>query len=308
MSGVRPEKIKIFPCIWQAIILLCVSFALMVGLGIASSIFIWILKMCRFPLSSSLESYIQFSANLILIPIALGVMYITKQPLKKIFSFANTKLIYFLPLIVLVIGSSILESEMDNFTRYIIPMPAFIQKIMMGMVQEQIPSFILLVLIASFTEELLFRGVILRAFLTHYGKLKSIFVSALFFALFHVNIYQFFSAFVLGLILGWIYTETRSLYLCFFVHSFHNFLCWLCAFNILNIYIPGYAFDGEIDYEVVKFQPWWFNLSGILLMAIGAWLLQIVFRMTASRIDFLTSEDNKQIEEGSIQDQAVDNI
>lgn len=302
------NKKKIFPCIWQAIILLSVSFAAMIAISIAVNVGSLIVKIFDIEILNQMTVYADFAVNLILLPIALGVILATKQPLTEIFSWKSTKLIYFMPIVVLILGSSIVESEMDNFIRYIIPMPGFIQKIMMNLVQEKLPSFILLVIVASLTEELLFRGVILRGFLTHYGKVKSIIISALFFSLFHLNIYQFFSAFVLGLILGWIYTETRSLYACFFVHSFHNLLCWLCAFNILNIYIPGYTFEGEMDYNHVEFQPLWFNLLGIVLLVIGIYLLHRVFKITANQSTDSTGQNNEKIKEGSVEDQAVNNI
>lgn len=210
----RPVK-KIFPCFWQALIVLFVSFVVLVTLGIGVGILDAMTKMFKNDFLSTAITYLNSLVNLILIPIALGILYFIKTPFSEFFSSKTTKAIYFLPLIVLVLGSSVIESEMDNFVRYLLPMPKFIQEIMMGLIQNKWSSFILLVIVASLTEELLFRGVVLRGFLSHYKKVSAITVSAILFSLFHMNIYQFFSAFILGLILGWIYAETRSLYLCF---------------------------------------------------------------------------------------------
>ena len=306
MNDILPEEKKIFPCIWQALLLLFVSFIALLVTGVGVAILDAVAKALKNDLFVSLTTYLQSLANLILLPIALGVLYFTKASFKEIFSFKSTKAIYILPLIVLILGSSVIESEMDNVVRYIIPMPEFIQEIMMGLIQNKVSSFILLVIIASLTEELLCRGVILRGFLSHYSKTKSIIVSAMLFSLFHMNIYQFFSAFLLGLILGWVYAETRSLYLCFFVHSFHNLLCWLCAFNIINLHIPGYSFDGEVDYNLIQFQPLWFNALGIVLCVVGFFLLKKIFSKTLIEEEFplqkveSNSESQEEIEQGGI--------
>jgi CAAX protease family protein len=278
MNDISPEETKIFPCIWQALLLLFVSFIALLIMGVGIGIVGTIGKMLKNEFLVFASAFLQPLANLILMPIAIGVLYFTKAPFKKIFCFKTTKIIYILPLIVLVLGSSIIESEVDNIVRYILPMPQFLLDIMMSIIQDKWSSFVLLVIIASLTEELLCRGVILRGFLTHYSKTKSIIISAMLFSLFHMNIYQFFSAFILGLILGWVYTETRSLYLCFFIHSFHNFLCWMFAFNIINLHIPGYS-DGTVDYNITEFQPLWFNATGIVLCIIGFFLLKKVFNL-----------------------------
>lgn len=292
----------IFPCFWQALLLLFISFLALLFMGIGIGILGTVGKMLKNEFLVFIAAFLQPLANLILIPIALTVLKFTKTPFKKIFRFKITNAIYILPLIVLILGASVIESEIDNIVRYILPMPKFIQDILMGVMQDKWSSFVLLVIIASLTEEILCRGVILRGFLSHYSKTTAIILSAILFALFHVNIYQLFSAFILGLFLGWVYTETRSLYLCFFIHSFHNLLCWLFAFKIINLHIPGYD---TVDYSVTTFQPLWFNAIGIILCAAGVLILKTIFQTKSEtkmkcREDILFDDKEEEIEEGSI--------
>ena len=61
-------------------------------------------------------------------------------------------------------------------------------------------------LLAPVTEELLFRGLVLRS-LMPYGKRLAIFLSALTFGLFHGNLIQAPFAFLVGLVLGYVATE-----------------------------------------------------------------------------------------------------
>lgn len=69
-----------------------------------------------------------------------------------------------------------------------------------------------MVLVAPFTEELLFRGAIERHFLMQ-GKRPAfaIVVSSLFFAVLHGNPAQMPFAFLIGLLLGWLYYRTGSI-------------------------------------------------------------------------------------------------
>lgn len=76
-------------------------------------------------------------------------------------------------------------------------------------------------------EEFLFRGVML-AKLRQYGKTPAILISALLFALMHQNASQFLYAFIAGIVLGFIATETGALLPCILVHFTNN------AFSVLE--------------------------------------------------------------------------
>jgi len=79
-----------------------------------------------------------------------------------------------------------------------------------------------LVLTAVVAEEVLFRGVILAGLLERYAVVPAIVGSALLFGLAHVLPWAIFSAFLGGLLLGWLYYRTRSILLCIVVHGLHN--------------------------------------------------------------------------------------
>jgi membrane protease YdiL (CAAX protease family) len=71
-------------------------------------------------------------------------------------------------------------------------------------------------------EEMLFRGVILRAFLRRYPAGIAIVHSSAIFGLAHLNLYQFLVGLMLGLLLGWLYERTRSLWPCIALHGAYN--------------------------------------------------------------------------------------
>ena len=83
-------------------------------------------------------------------------------------------------------------------------------------------QFSKLQLLLPFVEELIFRGVIMHGLMRNYSKFTAVFVSALMFALFHLNPWQFLATFILGLMLGILMVRTRNIYLCILGHAINN--------------------------------------------------------------------------------------
>ena len=120
----------------------------------------------------------------------------------------------FLLTAALILGTVILLSEVDNLTRSVLPPPEALTEAFEELLDTSarpFSSFLLLVVVAPVTEELLFRGLILRGFLGNYSGRGAIVLSALLFAVMHTNPWQFISAFVAGVLLAWLVIETGSL-------------------------------------------------------------------------------------------------
>ena len=84
-------------------------------------------------------------------------------------------------------------------------------------------KIIVIVFLAPLIEEYVFRRQLLdRA--RRFGEKPAIVLSALAFGLFHMNLYQFFYAFALGLVFAYVYTRTGRLRYSVFMHMFINFL------------------------------------------------------------------------------------
>ena len=75
---------------------------------------------------------------------------------------------------------------------------------------------------APVLEEMLFRGIILRSFLRQYPRRVAILGSAALFGLAHLNIYQFATGLVIGVVAGWLYERSRSLWPCIVLHAAYN--------------------------------------------------------------------------------------
>lgn len=95
-------------------------------------------------------------------------------------------------------------------------------------------SFVFTVLLAPFMEEFLFRKQIIDR-LGKYGEKNAIFFSAITFGLFHMNLFQFFYAFGLGLIFAYVYTRTRMLRYPVIMHMVINFMGGVIAPMLLQM-------------------------------------------------------------------------
>ena len=88
-------------------------------------------------------------------------------------------------------------------------------------------------MLAPLCEELVFRGAVLRALLRWTPRhWVAIAISALFFALIHVNPAQMPHAFLAGLLLGWLYYRTDSVVPGIVLHWVNNSI----AYVVYNLY------------------------------------------------------------------------
>lgn len=85
------------------------------------------------------------------------------------------------------------------------------------------------VVIAPITEEFLFRKLLIDRIYKH-GELLAILASAVFFGLFHQNVYQLVYAFGVGLILGYLYCKTGSYLVTTALHMIFNLIGVLPTF------------------------------------------------------------------------------
>ena len=121
-------------------------------------------------------------------------------------------------------------------------------------------GFLVICILAPLVEELVFRGAILRVLLqgcqSHW---VAIVISALIFAVVHANPIQMPHAFLMGLLLGWMYYRTRSVIPGILVHWVNN----TAAYVLYNL---GYSTSTEI---------WGTNNTSITLAVVFSLLIFI---------------------------------
>ncbi len=84
-------------------------------------------------------------------------------------------------------------------------------------------GYIIVGILAPISEEIVFRGAILRKLLEMKNHTwAAIVLSAALFGVIHGNLAQFTHAFIIGLLLGWLYIRTRSILPCLLIHWVNN--------------------------------------------------------------------------------------
>lgn len=133
-----------------------------------------------------------------------------------------------LPVLALVPGLVVVETTLLRWVEALVPLSAWEQQAFEAMSADTPGSLMLTCLLAPVLEEMLFRGVILRAFLQRYTPGVAIVHSAAIFGLAHMNLYQFVVGLTIGLVTGWLYERTRSLWPCITLHvAYNSTLTWL---------------------------------------------------------------------------------
>ena len=128
----------------------------------------------------------------------------------------------FIHVAVIIIGFRL---AYDNSLIYLvdkIPMPDFINQAFGEMSISPIILILSIAVVAPIYEEVIFRGILLKGMANKMDPNLALVISALIFALVHMNIPQGINAFLLGLIIGAIYLSSNSIYLCIFAHFINN--------------------------------------------------------------------------------------
>ncbi|MBO4455409.1 MAG: CPBP family intramembrane metalloprotease [Bacteroidales bacterium] len=153
------------------------------------------------------------------------------------------------------------------------PMPESLKAIMGEMTNGTLWVNLLCVsVMAPICEEWLCRGMVLRGMLAHGAKpAVAIVVSALFFAVIHLNPWQAVPAFLLGCLFGYVYYKTGSLKLTMLMHCVNN------TFAIIVSRIPGWE-DMDSWKDVVPQTQYWILVAATALLTA---LVILAFRKVA---------------------------
>ncbi|WP_419698951.1 CPBP family intramembrane glutamic endopeptidase [Mucilaginibacter sp. NFX135] len=188
--------------------------------GILGAILLEALKYWGFksPLAKSFVNLVAY-----IIGFLLTIWYAVKKSKKQqvsVFHISFNKIQGWL-VPVIIICSIALNIGLERVSE-IIPMPLSVQKFFEEMLTKDTFSIIAIVIAAPILEEILCRGIILKGLLKNYSPRKAILISALFFALMHMNPWQAFPAFFGGLFIGWVYYKTQSVIPGMIIHATNN--------------------------------------------------------------------------------------
>lgn len=142
-------------------------------------------------------------------------------------------------------------------------------------------NLIIIALLAAVGEELLFRGVILQLFFEWFkNKHLAIIVSAILFSALHLQFYGFIPRMVLGILFGYIFIWSGSLWIPILLHF---------IFNGITVVASYLYHKGSIETDVESFgvsDSTFVVLSSFLLTIV---LLLIIYRTGKSKPDHILS-------------------
>ena len=129
-------------------------------------------------------------------------------------------------------------------------------------------TFFSICILAPIVEELFFRGVVERILL----KLKTspwvgIIASAMLFTMMHEFPYQAVSAFIGGVIYGWVYYKTKSIYLTFSMHAVNNI-----------IFFIGFSLDDGVGGSDA-FPPILYVFAGLSLLLFIFFIVRLSYKL-----------------------------
>ncbi|MAG36694.1 MAG: hypothetical protein CL878_10705 [Dehalococcoidia bacterium] len=202
--------------------------------------------------------------------IMLYVLQKTRMSFWKLFPLRPVRLALWPPVVLTMLGALIVLVEVDNLVSMVLPPPAWFHELFADLLggSSLWGALLAVVIVAPLTEELLFRGVILRGLLLRHSARKAIIASSLLFGFVHLNPWQLVGATVLGVLFAWWYVHTRSLTLCIFGHAFNN----LVPVLLLNVGDWERASAVANPLDSPELLPMWLVAVGILLAVGGLWL------------------------------------
>jgi membrane protease YdiL (CAAX protease family) len=217
----------------------------------------------------------------------------TKTPFQKIFPFRSVSLSIFLPITLILVGLSFLLSDLDNLLRIALHSPvnpnSLIPRLIYG--SNIWIALLVLVIIAPLTEEFLFRGLILNGFINNYSIKIAIWISSLLFAFFHLNLFQFPSALIFGVIFAWLVIKTKSLWSSLYGHALVNSIP-IIIMRLLKLNIPGYT-TSQFHHHIFM-QPLWLDGIGIVFVSLGVWWLWPMIRRLECPLELLREHEQEE--------------
>lgn len=165
---------------------------------------------------------------------------------------------------------------------------------MMVPIPEDPTSYLKYIFLVGITpgicEEVLFRAGIMRSY-KELGKRNAIVYSALFFALFHLNILNLGGPFILGLVLGLIAYKSNSIILPILGHAFNNILALTIGF-FANTMLDTVETIQEVDEALIGVEQG----MGQGAMALGI-VIMVIFTSLVLLINLLRKFPSNHVEE-----------
>jgi membrane protease YdiL (CAAX protease family) len=165
-----------------------------------------------------------------------------------------------------VVGCCIALMELATVVEWVMPMPALLREFFeeaFGGGHSALGSIFLAVVVAPVMEELVFRGLLLQGLRRHWSAIPAVLITAMLFALFHANPWQFMGPLFLGLLFGWLTIRSGSLWPAILAHALNN------ATALTTMHVLAATADPQAAETTATLGPLWLDLTGLACLIVG---------------------------------------
>jgi membrane protease YdiL (CAAX protease family) len=233
----------------EALIVLIVSFFIIIFITLLISFGSSLL-----PFSDSSEQ------NIELLYIILGIFFFiipyiyTKKreyDIQLIFRFNPVSKDIILISTIIGITITIVGDELDRLVQILIPLPDWIVEQTKYLIADSTLDWILIIsgaiIIAAFSEELLFRGFLQVSLEKKGDPNRAVILSSIAWTIIHMNPYWAIQIFIMGVIIGFLAWRTNSVIPCIIVHGMNNFIAVLFINFQLDKKISWYLMGDHVS-------------------------------------------------------------
>ena len=209
-----------------------------------------------------------------LILLRVGLRFV-RSPIPEVFSLHPFSWAIIGDLVIMTVSASVLVSEVDNLIQEVFPAPADLlsnvrELMTFTSVPQAIGGVLSFVVIPAIVEELMFRGLFQHGLIRNRGTVRGIFYASVCFGIFHLIPWQVVSAFLLGLLIGYVVVTTRSIFPGMILHALLNLLPLTMVYLSNHLLIPGYNQEAA---EGVQHTPLPILAGSAILLTLSILLL-----------------------------------
>jgi len=190
---------------------------------------------------------------IIALPVLLILKLLRLKP-KEVLRLKTPKWNSFLFIPFIAISAQIIASIISQLINIIFPFPEKYMEALSNLYKmNETPwkVFLAIALLPGICEELLFRGFLIR-FFEKYSVRWAVVISAILFAVYHLDPFRFIPVLLLGLLLGYLAVRSVSLYASMFAHIINNGMAFLLVTFSNAGWVKFIAKDGEnINYWLI---------------------------------------------------------
>ena len=196
---------------------------------------------------------VQTEIIIIALPVLLILKLLHLKP-KEVLRLKTPKWHSFLFIPFIAISAQIIASIISQLINIIFPFPEKYMEALSHLYKmNETPwkVFLAIALLPGICEELLFRGFLIR-FFEKYSVRWAVVISAILFAVYHLDPFRFIPVLLLGLLLGYLAVRSGSLYASMFAHIINNGMAFVLVTFSNAGWVKFIAKDGEnINYWLI---------------------------------------------------------